>query len=386
MEPVSLTNPKIQVITVASFDALEPYTKQWDQLALQAPQQLPMLSSAWVLAYLQHCLNPDEKWRCYLATAPDGCLIGILPIIIKPHPLWRSFLPTLHTPWDWHTRSGDLLTESGMENCVLHAFWDTLHNEFGNYFVLEIKGIRDNSPTLSLLNSEAPIGVSWIRREEPLGGFIAVQGSFEAFQGKFTDKVNRNLHRQGKRLAEMPDYCLTFYSGPWTDFSQIEKFFKLEALGWKGNEKTAIACSIKLQAFYRQLAHNLANRGWLELDLLEVEGKLIACHFAVHFGAALVILKTAYDEAYAKFSSGSVLFEKTVERAFKEAGCYEINLLSDANWLNRWKVEWGRYWQLDLFPRHPVVIILEKVPRVLQKKLIKIQWLRHLYQRLTNLF
>ena len=56
MKPTLINNRKIQiqVITVTSLDALVPYAEQWDQLALQAPQRLPMLSSAWVMAYLEH--------------------------------------------------------------------------------------------------------------------------------------------------------------------------------------------------------------------------------------------------------------------------------------------------------------------------------------------
>lgn len=383
VKPVITVNSHIQVFVVTSLDALEPYAEQWDQIALQAPQQLPMLSAAWVMAYLEHCLGSQESWKCYLAIEPHGRLVGVLPIIKTPHPLWRSFLPILHTPWDWHTRSGDLLANPGMEREVFQAFLKALREEFGSCFILEMRGVRDGSPTVALLSGDIPGWLSWIKQEPP-GGFISVDGSFESFQEKFTDKVNRNLHRQGKRLTEMPGYTLTFFRGPWTNFSNLEKFFELEASGWKGKNGTAIACSLALKNFYRQLAHNLANRDWLELHLLEVEGKPIASHFAVRFGFALVIPKLAYDEAYSKFSSGSVLFEKAVKRAFEEKNCLEINLLSDANWLHRWKVEWGEYWQVYIFPRHPVPMLLGKVPKIVRAKLGRIQWIRRLYQRLSN--
>ena len=382
MKPVSTTNPKVQVTTVTSLDALEPYAKQWDQLALQVPQRLPMLSSAWVMAYLEHCLNPDEKWRCYLATSPDSRLIGILPIVIKPHPLWRSFFPILHTPWDWHTRSGDLLAESGIEQLILHAFLHALRKDFGYRFTLEMKGVRNNSPTLpALLNHSIPNWVSWIKLEPP-GGFIPVDGQFEEFLNKFSSEFKSTLRRKGRRIAEMQGFALKFLVNFPSDFSYLDKFFELEASGWKGNQDTAIANSAKLKRFYCALTKKLAERSWLEVHCLEIENKLIASSLAVRFGAALVIPKLCYNETYSKFSPWNFLFERTIARAFEQSDCIEINMLSDSEWFNRWKMEWSDYYEVHLFPRHPMPIIFGKMPKVFRAKLSKIQWIRRLYPRL----
>ena len=387
MKPTLINNRKIQiqVITVTSLDALVPYAEQWDQLALQAPQRLPMLSSAWVMAYLEHCLNPDEKWKCYLATTLDSQLIGVLPIVIKPHSIWHSFFLTLHTPWDWHTRSGDLLAESGMERLILQAFLDTLRKDFGHRFILEMKGVRGNSPTLMALSHTIPGWVPLIRQEAP-GGFIPVTGTLEQFQKKLSTKFKSNLRYSFKKLVQMPGFAITFLTQSGIDSLSLSRFFELEASGWKGKIGTAIEYSSNLKSFYYTLAKELAKRKWLEVHLLEAEQNLIAGHFAVRFGSALIIPKIAYDEAYSKFSPGSILFERIIERAFEEESCIEINMLSDAEWFNRWKMEWSIYYQISLFPKHPAPLILGKMPKILYKILSKIRWLRHFYQRFAKLF
>lgn len=380
---VTIVNQQIRVFTVASLEALGPYVEQWDQLALQAPQRLPMLSASWVMTYLEHCLHPHESWKCYLATTPDGRLVGILPLVIMPHPLWGSFFPTLHTPWDWHTRSGDFLANPGLETQIFEAFLVALREEFGSCFTLEMKGLRDNSPTLTVLSQGIAGWVSWTKPEPP-GGFIPVDGSFEQFLSKLSPKFKSNLRWAGKKLAQMPGFAMTFSSVSFANFRSLEKFLELEASGWKGKGGTAIACSSGLKAFYRQLARRLADRGWLELHFLESKSKPIAGHFAVRFGSTLVIPKLAYDEAYSKFSPGSVLFERTIERAFGIGDCQEINMLSDTNWFNRWNMEWGGYCHACLFPRHPVPLFLGRMPKIVRTKLAQIQWIVRIYKYLLK--
>lgn len=381
--PTARSNSFIQVVVLASLEALEPYAEQWDQLALQAPQQLPMLSAAWVMAYLEHCLGPQESWRCYLATEPDGRLVGVLPIIKTPHPLWHSFLPILHTPWDWHTRSGDLLANSGMEREIFKAFLKVLREEFGSCFILEMKGIRDNSPTLKVLDQHITGWEHFLKREPP-GAFIKIDGSFEKFQEKFSSDFKSTLRRKSRRIAELPGFALDFLTGPSADLDNLKKFLELEASGWKGEEGTAIIHSSSLKAFYIELGKKLAERGWLELHLLQTEQKVIAGSFAVQFGTALIIPKLSYDESLSKFSPWSVLFHSTIERAFNGGNCREINLLGDSEWFSRWKMELGAYWQAHLFPSHPIPLLLGKMPMILRTKLGKIKWIRNLYQRLSN--
>lgn len=384
VKTVATANPHIRVFVVTSLDALEPYAEQWDQLALQAPQQLPMLSAAWVMAYLEHCLGSQESWRCYLAIEPNGQLVGILPIIKTPHPFWHSFLPILHTPWDWHTRSGDLLANSGMEQEIFKAFLKVLCEEFGSCFILEMKGIRDNSPTLKVLDQHITGWEHFLKREPP-GAFIKIDGSFEKFQEKFSSDFKSTLRRKSRRIAELPGFTLDFFSGPSADLDNLKKFLELEASGWKGKEGTAIIHSSSLKAFYIELGKRLAERGWLELHLLQTEQKAIAGSFAVQFGTALIIPKLSYDESLSKFSPWSVLFHSTIERTFNAGNCREINLLSDSAWFSRWKMDLGAYWQVHLFPSHPIPLLLGKIPMILRTKLGKIKWIRYLHQRLSSM-
>lgn len=380
MKPATTTNQQIQVITVTSLEGLELYAEQWDQLALQSPQQLPMLSAAWVMPYLEHCLAPNESWTCYLAITPDRRLVGILPLVIRPHPVWRSFLPILHTPYDEHTRCGDLLVASGMENLVFERFLVALFEQFGSSFVLEIKGIRDNSPTLLLLKRKIHGWSIWLKSDR-LGYFIFFDKPLEKFMETLSSGFKQNLRKSNRRLAKSLNYSFTSVTNSAAVHHSFEKFLELESSGWKGKSGTAIKCSLKLNKFYYELVQRLSERGWLELDFLEVEGKPIAGLFAVQFGSALAFPKSAYDEAYSFYSPGNLLLENIVKQAFNGSKYREINFVGNTKWLEDWKVDKVTYYQLYLFPRHPVPLLLERIPRILFAWFVQVPWVRRIYQK-----
>src|SRR5437868_5595195 len=107
----------IEVLTVRTLADLEVYGEEWNRLATAARQQLPMLSYAWVSAYLSHRVLPEESWFCLLARE-HGRLIGVLPLVASPRRLLGRQGCVLRTPRDEHTLTGDLVAAPGREQEV----------------------------------------------------------------------------------------------------------------------------------------------------------------------------------------------------------------------------------------------------------------------------
>src|SRR5258707_591917 len=101
----------LRIVTVRDFDGLVSHLTAWDRLAWDAPQAIPTLLPAWVDAFLRHRLKPDKTWFCSFVYA-DEELIGVLPVIVAPHPVLGRRWPLLCTPFDEFTPSGDILLAS----------------------------------------------------------------------------------------------------------------------------------------------------------------------------------------------------------------------------------------------------------------------------------
>jgi len=87
----------------------------------------------------------------------------------------------------------------------------------------------------------------------------------------------------------------------------VESFLTLEAAGWKGRERTAMAIDRFRAAFAREALHRLAEQDLCRVHSLVLDGKPIACLIVLVESGVAYTWKTAYDEAYAQFSPGTLL-------------------------------------------------------------------------------
>jgi CelD/BcsL family acetyltransferase involved in cellulose biosynthesis len=120
------------------------------------------------------------------------------------------------------------------------------------------------------------------------------------------------------------------------DPAWLERFFRLEAAGWKGRAGSAIACVPRQRAHYEAVAAAGAEHGWLALYELECAGEPVAMHFGLEAGGRYQVLKLAYDEAAGRRSPGQVLvaeiLQDCVARGLTEFDC----LGKEDDWKGRW--------------------------------------------------
>lgn len=350
----------LRIEVVRELAGLACHADAWDQLALAAPQRLPMLSHAWVASFLEHCLGPRQSWWCVFAYAGDA-LVGVLPVVAVPHRLLGRWRPLLRTPWDPHTLTGDMLLAAGWEAVALPALLAALARAAPRRLGVVLRGVREGSPTLAAL-ARGLSGTVVIRAFDTGGSFVRLDGTVEEFRARLGTKMRNNLKRSRQRLSRHAPVEARFLTDATGTGEAFARFLELEASGWKGRQGTALARSPRLVAFYAALARRLAARGWLEWHFLTAGGRVVAGALAVRFARSLVIPKIAYDEEFAKCAPGNLLFEQTVERAFARGDVDEINQASDMPWHRLWRMERSDYSTVWLYPRRPFALLCGALP------------------------
>jgi hypothetical protein len=96
----------------------------------------------------------------------------------------------------------------------------------------------------------------------------------------------------------------------------IEVFLAMEAAGWKGREGTALLSKPTDANFARRFLRNLAAERKASVALLRLDGRPIAAQVLLYAGDTAYTWKTAFDEAYAKYSPGALLVDKLTEQLF----------------------------------------------------------------------
>lgn len=136
--------------------------------------------------------------------------------------------------------------------------------------------------------------------ESPLDGDAYLRNSLKAHHV-------REFRRQKRRLGDLGR--LEYHVARQTDEIRqgIEAFLTLEAAGWKGRERTAMATDRYRAAFAREAVHGLAEQDRCRLHTLTLDGRPIASLIVFIEAGCAYTWKTAYDEAYAAYSPGTLL-------------------------------------------------------------------------------
>ena len=80
------------------------------------------------------------------------------------------------------------------------------------------------------------------------------------------------------------------------------------------------------RGFYTEVARWAADRGWLRLAFLRLDGRAIACDYSIAFDGAWYSLKAGYDERYRAYGPGALLLREQLRHCF-EHGLSRLELL-----------------------------------------------------------
>ena len=120
----------------------------------------------------------------------------------------------------------------------------------------------------------------------------------------------REFRRLKRRLADQGVLEHTVARGPEEIRHGIEAFLALEAAGWKGRERTAMAIDRFRAAFAREAIDRLAEQDLCRIHALTLDGKVIAALIVFIEAGVAYTWKTAYDETYADLFAGHAVDDR----------------------------------------------------------------------------
>lgn len=117
----------------------------------------------------------------------------------------------------------------------------------------------------------------------------------------------REFRRMKRRLAEKGQLDYVVARSAEDVRNGLESFLTLEASGWKGRQRTAMAVDRYRAAFAREAVHRLAEQDMCRVHSLTLDGEVIASLVVFVEAGVAYTWKTAYDETYAAYSPGTLL-------------------------------------------------------------------------------
>lgn len=274
---------------------------QWDDLATHAAEP-NIFAQRWFIEASAPLATDDVR---LLAVRDAGQLIGLLPLADARH---YGRLPLAHVEnWlHYHAFLGGPLLRAGHEQRAWTAILAALDADPASTGLLHLTGLVEHGPVHSALLAAAKRPCDTVHRIERalLQSDLSPADYYAATVRK---KKRKEIGRLQSRLAELGTVA-TRRLTPHDDLDEwIDAFLALEAGGWKGRAGSALACVPETAAFFRAALHGAHAAGKLELLRLDLDGNAIAILVNFIDAPGSYSFKTAFDEAFARFSPGVLI-------------------------------------------------------------------------------
>lgn len=278
----------------------------WERLVARAAEPNPFFEPWYLLPSLEQWGKADgvriKAWY------HQNRLCGLLPVA-RPARYYGH--PLTHAAGWLHANAfcGVPLVAAGHEE----AFWRDLLAHFDrrparalflHLPLLPAGGPLDEALERVLAASPRPHYIAAREARAMLAGETTAAAYLE---GAMSAKKRKELRRQHNRLAEEGALAFERVEDDTGVTAWTAEFLALEAAGWKGKAGSALASSPDTRVMFEQALAGAAAAGRLERLALRLDGRAIAmlANFVTPPGA--YSYKTAFDEAYARFSPGMLL-------------------------------------------------------------------------------
>jgi CelD/BcsL family acetyltransferase involved in cellulose biosynthesis len=175
--------------------------------------------------------------------------------------------------------------------------------------VLVLPDMRLDGPAATTLRSIASArGLALETTSETVRPFLeSTLDGDDYLKGSLRPHHVREFRRMKRRLAEKGVLEHHVARSPDDVRLGLESFLTLEASGWKGRERTAMAIDRYRAAFAREAVNRLAEQDMTRVHTLTLDGEPIASLIVFVEAGVAYTWKTAYDETHSAFSPGTLL-------------------------------------------------------------------------------
>ena len=301
------------------------FAADWDRLNTELYGGHPYFDSRFVGALLEHFGNGSEQLCLYVEKG-----IVNAAIILEPRRWgrWASFRPS-----------------QAQVTAILISDARLLKTLFGSMpgFVwsIELNAIDPRfSPNLTSPDFDAiAFGQAYT-----IG--VAAGLRFDHYWNTRSKNLKANIRRYLNRLErEFAQFTLTRTCEFDAMKEGVARFGALESAGWKGAAGTAISADNAQGSFYTDVLQRFATTGQAAIYRLDVDGQTIASRLIIDSPSMSVILKTTYDEAFARIAPGRIQLHRLIEDQLTHRPQQTIEFYTNAT---RDQKEWATFGQTIL--------------------------------------
>lgn len=302
-------NPCAQYLAPESLSSA-PFLARWDELVFSASEPNPFHESWFLLPALREFdpQNQSKIFTIWSGSPFESDLLGLMPVCDLQH---YGRWPIAHRQNWLHPNAflGNPLVRRGHEELFWRVLLKETDKKSGKSMFMHLNGLNINGrlqKALETVCAEESRCFALVHREERafLQSELTAQEYYEA---SMRSKKRKELRRQKNRLEELGGLSFSRSDGSNALDEWIDTFLMLERKGWKGNNSSALDCSVDTRRLFKEALCGAAKQNRLELLDLRLDKKPIAMLVNFLCPPGSFSFKTTFDEEYSRFSPGVLL-------------------------------------------------------------------------------
>jgi CelD/BcsL family acetyltransferase involved in cellulose biosynthesis len=324
-----------------SFEEFLRLERSWDELVLESPHPLPFLSHPWLRTWWRH-FGEGQEFMALVVQGGSTLLAGV-PLALRrvrqlgPSVTLGEIVGTGPVP----TRGMGLADKVDLvvrpnESVAGERLRHALIGLLDRIDVLDLKGIGASSPEATALAEAAPRSRAVRRLERSVSPYLPLNTGWDEYLASRSGNFRKHLRKYWRELAKLGAVEPSrFERGEDLD-AWLADVIAVNAASWKASRGTNLFRHPRIRDFMIDLAGAMADRGWLDLQRLRLDGVTIAYELCFDFGGRLFSYNGSYRKELAKPSPGTVLTAEVIRSAC-ERGRLEYDMLrGEEGYKSRW--------------------------------------------------
>jgi CelD/BcsL family acetyltransferase involved in cellulose biosynthesis len=327
----------MNIQTIQTLDELLSLRSEWNSLLETSPSNCVFLTHEWLSAWWKHL---GGGRRLYVLTARHGGkLVGILPLAERPAQVTRMMPHLLEFLGSGVIGSDylDVIVGRGYEREVISAFADQLN---GRRAMLQLSQLRAGSSVASMLAEQLRRN-DWSLEEKKINicPFIDLNGhSWESYLATLGPQIRKGINRCMRNLPRDFEFVVDCVRTPDRAQQAVATLINLHQKRWSDRRKSEAFQNESVIAFHQEFAHGAAERGWLRLLVMSLNGTPAAALYGLRYGPTFYFYQSGFDPAFSKQSVGVATMALAVKNAIDE-GALEYDFLHGDE---EYKFHWAR--------------------------------------------
>lgn len=301
----------IRVRQVDTIDKFESLGLIWNDLLQKSKDNDIFSTWEWLSCWWKHFGKRGELR--VLVAEENGKIMAIAPLMLSKYNFMNfGSIATIDFVGSPQSDCNNFIWLEEEEQC-LKLFVEHLARQ-GDWNSLRLSNVREGTLSEGLLRQpRADYALKLEDSTKSMCPYVELPTSMEEFMTKLGRDVRHQARRKMRRLKEQYQVGLKAHSEFNSIQEAMERLFDLHERRWSSKREPGDFASAAVREFHLDVAKRLAEKGWLALSFLSVDGEAVAADYCFDYRQKRYGYQSGFDPGFAAYSVGTLLRLRNIE-------------------------------------------------------------------------